>query len=91
VKLFALLFVSAALSSCEDFEHGFVDGYNRAHSADYVSYTAPETTYYVPPPQPLYHTGVINQMGQPPAIYSVGPTGGVITQMGHAPIFVSGN
>jgi hypothetical protein len=95
MKLFALCLALPFLAGCADFARGFTESYNRVHSADYVGYTAPEPTYYAPPPpQPApdytIYSGLITQMGQPPAIYSVGPTGGLITQQGRAPIIISG-
>lgn len=60
--------------------------------APYVASDDEMPAYYTPPPVPQYTptTGLITQMGQPPAIISRGAGTTMITQQGQAPVIISG-
>ena len=88
-----------ALAGCADFEHGFVESYNRVHASDYVAdYSAPEPQAYtapVPQPPPLQpiQSGTIMTPGQPLSFYNYNPNTGCGTIMtpGQQPTFISGH
>lgn len=84
-----------ALSSCADFERGFMDSYNRAHSGPVCYADAPiiaAPSYVAPTIQPMQN-GMMLTPGQPATFYSFNPnTGtGMVMRPGQPTTFIYGH